>query len=781
MLRNYLTVIFRSILRNKLFSFIHIFGLAMGLACAFILFMIIRVEYKYDRFHENIDRIYILRKTIFFESGTYTPERTGDAYGPKMSSVFPIIEKASRFRSSGELLFNVILNDGSNMAFLENNGAAVDSSFFEIFTFPMIFGNPQTALSHKYSIVLTESLAEKLFSSTNVLGKEVRINDEFGFLVTGVIKDVPRYSHLQFDFLIPYEFLPELGISLEHYEGTRTQNCFLLHRDADPEVINAVLPELILDWFEPDIESLPFIYPFSKIHLHGESKNFGALLIFFIVGVLILVIASINYTNLSTARFSVRSREVGIRKTIGADRKMLFWQFIGESLFNSFLAMDLALLIVEAFLPLINTYFKTDLSISLNYPSTWISVIVLIFFTGFLAGIYPSLIMSSFQPVNVLKNSVIQGFRKFRLRKLLVTVQFALAVAFILLAVFLIRQFGHIKRMDPGFRKENIVYLPTKGEMWGQYKEFRNELTSLPGVEYITSSSSIPSNIGLGEFEWGSTDESQTSLAMVCWADEGFPELFNIEMLDGEYYQENQINEQETGIVINKRLQDYLQLEEPIGESFYLYHERYRIIGVIDNFEFFPLKLTDQMLIMPYTDVSTYIFISLLPGDHQNTIGEIERIYKELNPAFPFEYYHLADYEMPMDSAFNNSKPFLWFFTILSIFISLLGLFGLTAFTAAQKVKEIGVRKTFGASAAQIIKLFSFQFAKPVIISILAGFVIAYAVMYYILTFFNSQTQLSWWIFALVGLGVLLLAQLTVIGHAIKSSRQQPVDCLRYE
>ena len=781
MLRNYFVVIFRSILKNKLFSFVHIFGLAMGLACAFILFMIIQTEYDYDRFHEKRARIYILRKTIQFETGTYTPERTGDAFGPQMLSVYPEIEKACRFRNPGELLFSVHTSDDKDISFLEKNGAAVDSAFFEIFTFPMITGNPISALTGKYNIVLTKSMAEKIFSSLDVMGKEIRINDEYNFVVTGIIEDVPNNSHLKFDFLFSYEFLPEMGIDLQYYEGTRTQNIFLLHKDADPEKINDVLSEQMLEWFEPDIETKAFIYPFSKIHLYGESLNFKIMLIFSIIGILILVIASINYTNLSTARFAARTKEIGIRKTIGADRSKLFWQFMGESLFNSFIAMDLALLMTELGLPFVNSYFESELAISFGQLSTWISIVGLILFTGILAGIYPALIMSSFKPVNVLKNPFIQGFRGFKLRRILVAVQFSLAVAFITTAIFLVRQFEHLKSSEPGYRKENILYFQTKGLIWENYNDFSNALQSIPEVEFVSSASSLPTEIGLGEFEWGLIDEHQSSLAMVYWADAGFPDLFEIEMAEGSFYKEMGSTDCEGGIVINSRMQNYLQLENPIGEAFYLYHTRYTIIGVIDDFEFFPLNLTDQLLIIPYSRVGDFIFVSHKPGDQQAITAKIEKVYKEYNPAFPFEYKFLSDYELAMDRAFKRTTPFLGFFTFLSIFISLLGLFGLTAFSTAQKVKEIGIRKTFGASMMQIVLRFSFQFAKPVIISVVIGFAIAYVVLNSLLNYFNNRTPLHWWVFLIVGIGVILVAQLTVIGHAIKSSRQQPVDCLRYE
>jgi len=710
-------VIFRSILKNKLFSFIHIFGLAMGLACAFMLFMVIRTELAFDQFHENKERIYILKKSIFFETGTYTTERTGDAYGPKMIAVYPEIEKATRFKNPGELLFNTETKDGRILAFLEDNGAAVDSSFLEILTFPLVSGSSKEALLTKNSIVITEKMANKLFSSVDVVGKEIRINDAFTFVVNAVIEDVPTNSFLQFDYLISYEFLPELGYDLQYFEGTRTNNIFLLHEGASPVRINEVINDQKLDWYEPDIETDASLYPFSKIHLYGESQNINALIVFFIVGVLILIIASINYTNLSTARFAGRTKEVGIRKTLGADRGMLFWQFIGEALFNSFIAMDLALLLTEVSLPYLNSYYETELATSFNQPSTWITILGLILFTGFLSGFYPSMIMSKFQAVNVLKNQFMQGFKGFRLRKILVSVQFSLAVAFIITSIFLVIQFNHLKSSDSGFRKENIIYMQTKGLMWENYDGFKDALMNIPGIEKVSSTSSVPAEIGLGEFEWGLTDEHQTSLAMVCWADETFPELFEIEMLDGSFYQNQSEQECENGIVINKRMQDFLQLEYPIGETFYLYHHRYQIIGVVDDFNFFPFKLIDQLLIMPYSSVHDYIFIGYNTSDSKALVDEIEAVYKQYNPAFPFECEFFSEYVIPMDRAFNNSKPFLMFFTFLSVFISLLGLFGLTAFTTAQKVKEIGIHKAFGATMMQIVSKISFQFAKPIIIT----------------------------------------------------------------
>lgn len=781
MLRNYFTIIFRSFLKNKLFTVIHISGLSLGLVCALMLFIMIRTEYSFDQFHEKGDRLYILRVTLNLETGSYTAERTGDAFGPKIRDTYPEIEEFCRFHDVDELLMNTRAGDDLPRAFMEDHGAAVDTSFFSLFSFPLVRGNPANALSDKFSLVLNESLARKLFETTDALGREVLINDTYPFRVTGVMKDIPENSHMQFDFLIPYEFLCELNIDITHYGGQRAHNFFLLQEGAGPENINASLPTQMLEWFEPDIDSFVFLYPFTKIHIYGETYNFNAMVVFSVIAFLILLIACINYTNMSTARFSIRAREVGIRKTVGADRKALFWQFMGESLFNSFIAMDVALLVVELILPFANKFLNSEISISLDKPSTWISMLVLVLFTGFLGGIYPAVVMSSFQPVQVMKQNHLYRFRKFRLRKVLIAVQFTVAIAFILVVVFLVRQFDRMKNAEPGFQKENIVFFKTRGELWDHYDEFKADMYAIPGVEKVTSTSTILSEITLGEFEWGLTDGKQESLAWVCWTDEGFDEVFDIDVLHGEFYDHHDSLQQEKGIVINQRMQEFLQLDEPIGEGFYLYGHRYRITGVIDNFEFYPIKLAGQMLIMPYQNINGYIFISLTPENQEHTIQSIETVHKQINPAYPFEYQYLSEYKTRLQTTFSNARHYLWFFTLLSVFISLLGLFGLTAFTSSLKVKEAGIRKVFGATAGQIIRLFTLEFARPVIISLLIGMAAAYGLLRMILQFFHNRTPLSWWIFVLVGAGVMLLALITVIGHSLAASRQRPVDCLRYE
>ena len=781
MIRNYITVIWRNLLRNKLFSFIHILGLSMGLACAIFLLIIISYEYSYDKFHENIDRIYLLRKTMHMETMDYTTDMTGDAYGPVLKGTFPGIEENTRFRNPGELLFNVTLDDGSQSAFLESNGAVVDSNFLKIFTFPMLQGNPETALDNNRSILLTKETAERFFGTTDVLGQEIMVNNKYHFLVTGILDDVPLTSLLQFDWLIPYNFLSELDIELCHFEGTRTYNFIMMEKGADIDKINQLLPDQILRWHEPDIETFPFFMKLSKIHLHGENRGFEAIRVFIIVAILILLLACINYMNLSTARFTGRAKEVGVRKTFGADRGKLFWQFIGESMFMAFIALDLALLILEAVMPLVSLSYELEIIIPYNDLQFILFCLGLVLVTGFLSGSYPALILSSFNPVKVLKNASFHGFRGFKLRKALVVFQFVIAVVFILTSAFAFQQMKHIKTADKGFREEGMVYFATKGELWEKYPAFRNEVLSLPGVENITSTHSNPSYISLGEFEWGLADESQKTFAHVCEAGLDFPETFEIKMLAGNFYDKQNEADNEGKIVINKRLADLMELDDPIGTTFYLYHMRHKIIGVIDDFEFFPFNMTSQALIIPYEAVSNNIYIALSEHNREGTIAAIESIYKKYNPSYPFDYYFQDDFEMPFEAGMENIIPLQWMITFLGFFISLLGLFGLASYTTTQKTVEIGVRKAFGADSSTIVKKLAFQFARPVVVGIAVGMVLAYFLSKWMLSLFINPVSMSWWVFLLVGAGVLGLSLATVIWQSVKAANRNPLDSLRYE
>ena len=781
MLRNYIIVIWRNLLRNKLFSSIHILGLSMGLACALFLAILIKYEYSFDKFHENIDRVYLLRKTIFMETTDYTVDKTGDAYAPVLQKTYPGIEATTRFRNPGELLFNMDAGDGKQQAFLESGGAAVDSNFLQVFTFPLLRGNPETALNNSRSILLTKESAEKFFGSTDVIGKEILLNDEFNFMVTGVLEDVPLVSFLQFDWLVPYNFLPELDIDLCHFEGTRTNNFVLMRPGANVDDINNSLPGQILKWFEPDIETLPFLMKFSDVHLHGESRGFEAIRVFIIVAILILLLACINYMNLSTARFTGRAREVGVRKTFGADRGKLFRQFIGESVFMAFIALDLALLILELVLPILNLQFDADILVPYNDPSFILFCVGLVIITGALSGSYPAFVLSAFNPVKVLKNPAFHGFRGFKLRKALVVFQFVVAVVFILCSIFIFKQYKHMKTADKGFRTDGMVYFATKGKLWDTYPDFKNKLLGLPGVENVTTIHSNPSFMSLGEFEWGLVDEYQKTLAHVCWAGLDFPETFDIKMLEGKFYDKADGEENEDKIVINKRMAEYLELDDPVGSPFYLYHHRHKIIGVIDDFEFFPLSLSSQVLIMPYEEISNFVFIALGPENQEGTISKIEEVYKQFNPSYPFDYYFQQEYQMPFEDGIENTVPLLWMITFLGVFISLLGLFGLASYTATQKTVEIGVRKAFGADTGIIVKRLSMQFARPVILGIGLGIIIAFFLMKWILSLFINPVVLTWWLFIVVGAGVLIVALLTVIWQSVKAANRNPLDSLRYE
>ncbi len=781
MIHNYLITIWRNLKRNKLFSFIHIMGLSLGLACALFLAIIIYEEYSFDRFHEKADRIYVLRKTIFMDAQDYTVDKTGDRFGDVLKETFPGIEANTRFRNPGELLFNITNKNGNMQAFLENEGAAVDSSFLSIFTFPAINGDTDRALFHDKSIVLTKKSAERFFGSTDVVGREILINQSHSLMVTAVLDDVLVHSTLQFDWLIPYAFLNDLGVDISHFEGTRTYNIMLMHESANVDEINSLLPDQIIKWYEPDIETHPFLTKFSDLHLYGETHNIEAIRVFIIFAILILMLASINYMNLSTARFTGRAKEVGVRKTFGANRAKLIWQFIGESILMTIIAYDIALLILELSLPAIGRYYEAELVIPYKNAGFILFSFALILITGFISGSYPAIILSSFSPVKVLKNPAFHGFKGFKLRTFLVIFQFAIAIVFILGSIFLYAQFQHLHNMDKGFRTEGMMYFTTKGKLHDNYTEFKNELLTLPGVENVTTMHSNPGFISLGEFEWGSIDENQKTLAHVCWTGLDFPETFDIKMQEGVFYDKPCEPGAERKIVINRNLADYLGLDNPIGQPFYLYHHRYKIIGIIDDFLFFPLSLSSKMLIIPFDEVSNIIYVALAEQNRENTIIEIENIYNKFNPSYPFDYYFQQDYKMPFEDGIENTLPLLWVITLLGIIISLMGLFGLTSYSTTQKTVEIGVRKAFGAETNMIVKQFIRQFIKPVIIGVGIGIIIAWLLLNWAFSLFIEPVSLNWWKFVLAGVAILVLALITVAGQSMSAASKNPHDCLKYE
>ncbi|MCK5371575.1 MAG: FtsX-like permease family protein, partial [Cyclobacteriaceae bacterium] len=509
---------------------------------------------------------------------------------------------------------------------------------------------------------------------------------------------------------------------------------------------------------------------------------YWGIIIFGVIGLSILLIASINYVNLSTAKSIDRAKEVGIRKTGGAGRWQLIKQFLAESLLTTLASVNLAILMVELILPYFNNSFEAQIAIPYQTPSFWIFIIGLVLLVGILAGFYPAFMLSSFKPSLILKNFQGGKSRGARLRKVLVVSQFTITIFFIICSIFLYKQASYVGTADLGIEKENVIYIPTRGKLWEKFDEIKGEILNESYVKYVTTTSELPNYVQHGEIDWGVETEKQNAVARIMWCSEDMPETFGLELASGRFYDKERQSDLDEGIIVNEEIVKMLNYEgDPIGQRFRFWDHEKTIIGVVKNFTFFPINIGGKAIIIPYRNINANICIKTTDGFDKTSLARLETIFKKHNPNYPFEHYALSDLKYPFMTATEQLIPILFYFSLFGVFISCLGMFGLSLFTVEKRTKEIGIRKVFGASISRITILLSQTFIKLVLIANLIALPLAYLALRGILNFFVAKVNLSPFIFIGTGLLILIIALLTVFWQSITVARKNPADSLRYE
>jgi len=789
MLKHYLITTFRIILRQKLYTFIILMGLALGLSCSTIILILVTHEVQYDNFHDKKDNIYLVQQTFSTGDSEYTTDRSGGAYGPALKDGFDDIEEVVRIGMPGELLISYVggesdvpeKSDSFGKKFLETTGLAADPEIFKVFTYPMLRGNPETALSQPYSMVITEDFAKKYFSTENPLGKTIRINNTFDFTVTGLVKNVPDNTSHPFDFLIPFAFLKELGHDIERFEGNPYYTYLLMKEDAPVERISDQLPQFFAGLFDPDSDFRQFLTPLKKAYLYGESKAIAGIIITSLLAVLILLIACINFMNLSTARYLKRTKEVGIRKLVGASRWSLIAQFYGETLLLTFIALNISLLVSDLILDWINARISIDFSLNLADPLLIIELAAILIFSGFIAGSYPALFLSQFKPLDVIRNLLTTGKQGATIRQILVVTQFTFAIILILCTWMVYKQYAYIQKADLGIQRDGIILISARGELKEKYSLFKEKLLSNPEILAVTTASKVPFYIDQGEFEWGEEPGAKNDLARVSWVGYDYTDLFGLEMIEGRFYSEKYETDQEEAIIINRALAKKMGWNSPIGKTFYLYYDKYTIIGVIEDFPSFPFTIGGEELILPLGKTGDNIFVKSLPGKIDEMIKFVEGIHEDLNPAYPFIYQEFNDYLDPIYKELRNISPTMLGFTLLGIFISCLGLFGLSTFTADQRTKEIGIRKTIGSSVLQIMRLLAYENVKLILVAFAIAFPLGYLLMRVLMKNCAYKTDLPPEMFIGTAGLVLFIVILTIGFQTYRSAIRNPAESLRYE
>jgi|WetSurSiteA1Bulk_404760.scaffolds.fasta_scaffold00443_3 putative ABC transport system permease protein len=785
MFRSHLIIALRNIWRNKTFSVINIAGLALGLAISITIWIWIRFELSYDGFHEHKEDIFLIEQTIQISDGEYKTSRCGSAYAPALESKFPEIRKSVRIGPSLELLLTTEDDMDSTTReqkkFIETRVLATDSTFFEVFSFPLVEGIPKTVLKDPYSIVITQHMAEKYFGYKSPMGKIIRINDSFNFTITGIARDVPENSSIQFDFLIPFWFMQEMGYDLNSYEGTNFTSFVLLNENADYKSLDAKIPGYLNSLHTSELNPHQFLTSLSRHHLYGEELNYIGVYLNTIVAIMILLIACINFINLSTARSLSRAREVGIKKVAGATRSQLVRQFLGESMVMTIIAVNLALLMVERILPFSDKLLQTRLSLQYNDIHFVIGIIILTAVTGLLAGTYPAFVLSSFKPAIILRSKLISGSRGGRSRKVLVIVQYTFSILFIICTLVMSRQYDHLMNADPGFNRENILYFRLRGNAHKTYELMKEDLIKNPSIRSVTTASEIPNNILRGDIEWGDKTRKKNVIARIMWCGFDFTTALGMKMKEGRFYSPDYALDSTDAIVVNEEAVKIMGWNNPVGQRFLLFDKEYTVIGVVDKISFFPFNIGGSALILPFGASNNYVYVKLHEGWSNKVIDDIRGIFENYNAAYPFEFNFLKDYKYDMLKYADVNKRIFIFFSFLGIFVSCLGLLGLAIYVAEQKRKEICIRKAFGSTHWQIGMLFISSFTNLVFLANLIAIPLSYLVMHSLLQFFTQRTALSWWIFALSALISLIFSILTVTSQLYKVTGTDPAKYLRYE
>ena len=789
MFKNYLKIAFRNIIRQKGFSFINITGLAIGMACTIIILIWVQDELTFDRFHENADNLYRVEEDQYYSGEVYHVNVTPYPCGPVFREEIPEVVNATRFQWTGGLLFR-----RGETSFFESGTVAVDSTFFQMFTFPLIEGDKRSALDEPFSIVLSKEMAEKYFGEENPIGEALNVNNQYEFIVTGVFDDIPQNSILQFDMLVNFDFMHDLGRYSDSWGNNSIRTFVQLREDSNIKEVNEKLTGLLR---KNALESTTdyMVAPFTRIHLHqywgfGHSKGLIQFVyIFSIIALFVLIIACINFMNLSTARSIGRAKEIGIRKVTGAHRRKIIAQFYGESIFLSFIALVFAIILVMVMIQPFNDISSKRFSI--NIFSNWqilLGLIGVTLFTGIIAGSYPAIFLSAFKPVKVLRGSLKSGKGSSIFRIILVVVQFTISIFLIIGTAVIYKQTKYLKNKDIGFDKEHVVCIPMRGDIRQSYDVLKSELIKDSRILGVTASAHRPSYIGSnsGGVDWEGKDPDQRVLISMNPVDYDFVETMKIDMKSGRSFSRefssDFVNDSAGTFLINEELEKIMGVEFAVGMDFSFGGTRGQIVGVMENFHFQPARQEiEPLAIWIDTGWQNYFLIRIQAGDIPLSLDRIEDIWDEVIPDYPFDYFFLDE---DFDSMYRTEERIgllLNIFTVIAIFIACLGLFGLASFTAEQRTKEICIRKVLGASVSGITVLLSKEFAKWVVL----GYIIAAPLAGYIMTKwlqdYAYKTKIGWLIFIGTAIISVVIALLTVSYQSIRAAYRNPVDSLRYE
>ena len=787
MLKNYALITLRNLFRNKVYSFINIAGLSIGLTCSILILLWVQDEMSFDRFLPKADRLYQVWVQANYDgeinSWLSVPLPTSEA----MKTADSHIQNATVTNWGGDYLLTVDERP------ITQKGYYVGEEFLEMFEFPLLQGEAATVLDEPYSIVISQSTAKALFGDEDPMGQIVRLSDAHDLKVTGILEDVPTTSSFEFDFLVPWSLSEQTSDQTKRDQdnwGNYSYQAFVELSDPSHLAdVNNSIRGMLIEHGEKDLQQELFLYPMLRWRLHSNFENgveeggmSDYVRLFTVIAIFILLIACINFMNLATARSERRAREVGIRKSVGSSRRELIMQFMGESIFISILAFLVALLLTELALPFYNELVDKELIIDYTSGIFWLASLGVVLFTGLVAGSYPALYLSSFQPIKVLKGKIKAGKNASTPRQVLVVLQFGFAILLIIGTIVIYQQIQLVQNRELGYEQENLISVRRTTDLKENYDVLKNELIQSGLVEAVTRSNSNITQVNSNNFlGWPGKPEEQRVLFVTIVADYDYTETMGIEVLQGRDFSQEFSNDT-SAIIVNQAAMDIMQLDDPIGTQLDLWDEKRTLVGVVDNVLMgSPYEPVRPMFVI-LDDWGGSITLRLAKTDDlPATLAQVEDIFKKYNPAYPFEYEFMDQEFQKKYTTINLTKQLANVFAILALLITGLGLFGLASYTAEQRNKEIGIRKVLGASVISIVSLMSKDFSRLVIIAFMIATPLAWWALSSYLERYTIRTDIQWWIFPVTGVVALLFALVFVVSQALKAAQGDPVKALRSE
>ncbi|HUQ65993.1 MAG TPA: ABC transporter permease [Flavitalea sp.] len=785
MIKNYFKIAWRNLVRNRGFSLTNLLGLTIGITCTILIALWVNDELNYDRFHRNYNDIYKVLANRDFKNQMFTD--------PNM--VLPL---ASALQNSNPQIINATVTTYANPHILtigevkvKKTGITVNEHFFDVFTWNFIKGNASTALGDPHAITFTASAADAIFGSKDPIGQVVKMDNNENYKVVAVIQDIPGNSSFQFDFVIPFNYSdPNVKNQMNEWQNSSWSVYLHMHPGADMKRMNAKINEIKKSHDKYDAISTYFTFPMKKWRLYSDfkdGKNTGGMIeyvrLFTIIAIVILLIACVNFMNLSTARSERRAKEVGIRKTLGSNKRQLVIQFFSESVILALMAFFLSVAIVYFLLPSFNTLVDKKLHLNLAHPGFWLLACIIVTFTGIVAGSYPALYLSSFNPVKVLKGSLAAGKAAVLPRRVLVVAQFAISILLISATIIIYQQINYIKNRDMGYDPNNLLMINSSGEIDKNYSVIKQELLKTGLVSAVTKTTSPITAIWwkTGGPDFPGKREDASIIFSALATDVDFSKTFGIKVIEGQDFTGAPVDS--STMMLNKAAVAAMGIKNPIGMRMKYAGKEYNVIGITDNVVMeSPFKPVDPLMMFYDKDFSSVVSIRLKEGAQiKISLTKFEKIFARNNPAFPFDYSFV---DQEYSKKFINEQlisRITNIFAGLAIFICCLGLAGLASFTIEKRTREIGIRKVLGATVQQLLALISKEFLKLVMIAFIIAVPLAWWLMNSWLQNYDFRVHISIWLFCAVGFMVLLLALVVVSANTMKTALKNPVSSLRTE